>query len=140
MKDGVVGPEWLDTLRNRCKTIVAYISRLFSNKIKSTLEKRKEKKEHFFALYGADITMDQNQNVWITEIQKGPGMQIDNEVKKKMVMSMFNEMFLLIGEIQDFNRLDCDDCLKKELIFRKNFEWVINEPDDGFVYEEKNYL
>lgn len=53
-----------------------------------------------FALYGADIIMDDKLNPWLTEIQKGPGLSLDDPVKVRIIPPMLAEAANIMFEIR----------------------------------------
>jgi len=89
----------------------------------NTLRRRPER-GLFFGLYGADFILDDTLHPWLTEVQVGPGLSLDDKVKQRVLPAMFGEATAIVLEVQRRKRsgeslaeLDCVD----------GFEWLINE-------------
>lgn len=80
----------------------------------------------FFGLFGADIILDDRLQPWLTEVQKGPGLSMDDPIKKRVIPSMITETVSIVHEIQTKRR--AGESLKK-LESVTDFEFVINEAD-----------
>ena len=80
--------------------------------------------EGYFGLYGVDMIVDESLKVWMTEIQKGPGLSYSNPVKKRLIPPMFIEAIEIMFEVR--RRKLLGESLK-HLDAMKRFEWVVNE-------------
>jgi len=77
-----------------------------------------------FALLGADIILDAALNPWLTEVQKGPGLSLDDAVKRAVLPAMLAEAIALAEEAR-FKTLNQQSMAKLQA--QSNFEWVIND-------------
>lgn len=78
----------------------------------------------FFGLYGVDMIVDEALKVWLTEIQKGPGLSYSNLVKKRLIPPMFTEAIQIMFEVRR-RKLRGESLSSLDTMQR--FEWVINE-------------
>jgi len=78
----------------------------------------------FFGLFGADIILDDQLRPWLTEIQKGPGLDFDDPIKQRVVPPMLTEAVSIVTEIQA--KLRRGEGIK-HLDNAVGFEWVIND-------------
>lgn len=82
-----------------------------------------------FAVYGADIILDDNLNPWLTEIQKGPGLSFRGDpVKQHVIPPMLGEATNLAFEIRS-RRIRRRPL--KGLKSVKRYQWVVNEIEPG---------
>lgn len=60
---------------------------------------------HCFALLGADVILDDDLKIYITEIQEGPGLSFDDPIKEKLIPQMLSDLTQLICEnkLSDIN-------------------------------------
>jgi len=58
----------------------------------------------FFGLYGADFILDDTLYPYLTEIQKGPGLSYNDEIKKRVIPPMLQEAVQIVLEIQKRKR------------------------------------
>lgn len=77
-----------------------------------------------FGVYGADVILDDQLNPHISEIQKGPGLSFDDEIKKQVIPPMLGEAARLMFELRQ-SRMD--GVKLTEFTKRKRYQWVINE-------------
>ena len=77
-----------------------------------------------FALFGADLILDAALNPWLTEVQKGPGLSLNDPVKRALLPAMLAEAIALADEAR-FKTLNQQSMAT--LQSRCNFEWVIND-------------
>ncbi len=112
---GFVGKRLVETVKGHLQVV----SRgAYSNLIQGT------KPEGCFGVYGVDMIVDDTLKVWLTEIQKGPGLSYSNPVKKRLIPPMFNEAVQIMFEVRR-RKLRGESLLKLDAMQR--FEWVINE-------------
>jgi phosphoenolpyruvate phosphomutase len=71
------------------------------------LNKGLPKQGHCFALLGADVILDDNLNVFISEIQEGPGLSFDDHIKEKLIPAMLSD---LVDLIRDSKLNQVSDC------------------------------
>jgi len=77
-----------------------------------------------FALFGADIILNAALNPWLTEVQKGPGLSLNDAVKRAVLPAMLAEAIALAEEAR-FKTLNQQSMAKLQA--QSNFEWVIND-------------
>lgn len=80
-----------------------------------------------FGVYGADVILDDQLNPYISEIQKGPGLSFDDEIKKHVIPPMLGEAAQLMFELRE-SRID--GVKLTEFTKRKRYQWVINEASE----------
>jgi len=76
----------------------------------------------FFGLYGADLILDDQLQPWLTEIQKGPGIDFDAPVKKTLIPEMLEESIRIMLELRRTRRRGLSP---KDFDVRKRFEGVV---------------
>ncbi len=54
---------------------------------------------HFFALLAADWVLDENSNLWLTEVQQSFGVRFDDPLKKRILPELFDETIQVVNEI-----------------------------------------
>lgn len=93
-----------------------------------------------FAVYGADIILDDNLNPWLTEIQKGPGLSFRGDpVKQHVIPPMLGEATKLAFEIRN-RRIRRKSLRGLKSVNR--YRWVVNdlepelEPDLSRLHRE----
>jgi hypothetical protein len=108
-----------DQVRSKAKECLATV-------VKATLPQLRDTPErgNFFGLYGADFIMDNDLNVWLTEIQIGPGLNMGDRTKTALINDMFSEAIRIVLEVRDRK---LSNTSLRNLTTVKNFEWVINE-------------
>ena len=75
-----------------------------------------------FQLLGMDTLLEDDlQRVWLTEIQLGPGLSIDNPVKSTLIPSMLREAMSIVLEVRDRIAEGQDPT---QLASRRQFRWV----------------
>lgn len=75
-----------------------------------------------FQLLGMDTLLEDDlERVWLTEIQLGPGLSIDNPVKRTLIPSMLREAMSIVLEIRDRIAEGQDPT---QLVSRRQFRWV----------------
>lgn len=88
-----------------------------------------ERRRGSFQLLGMDSMLtDDLEDIWLTEIQLGPGLSVDNPVKANIIPAMVEEAAAIVLEVRDRLRRGQDP---RELASRRGFQWVFAEPDDG---------
>lgn len=110
---------FLDDLRENVKKKLIYVVRACMKKLQDT-----PKKGLFFGLYGADFILDKSLNPWLAEIQKGPGLDFSDPIKKALIPPMFQEAINIVLEVQKKTRAK-ENLAKLDSV--KHFEWLINE-------------
>ncbi len=83
-----------------------------------------------FAVYGADLILDENLNPWLTEIQKGPGLSFHDPVKRHVIPPMLGEAARIAFEIRERRRKGKS---QKNLKSVERYRWVINEAEPETV-------
>ena len=79
-----------------------------------------------FGLFGADIILDDALRPWLTEIQRGPGLSIDDEIKKTLIPRMLGETASIMIEIRERKRAGLP---LTNLEAPKEFERIIDESE-----------
>ena len=106
-------------LKPQLKQILAFVVRATQQALVST-----PPNGLFFGLFGADIILDDQLKPWLTEIQKGPGLSLDDPIKNRVVQPLVRKTALLEIDIQARLRrhepIEQSDC-------PEGFEWVIND-------------
>lgn len=115
-------PDWLDeSLRPALKVMVRTVVRT----VKASLVKR----PGAFQLLGMDsILTDDLEDLWLTEMQLGPGLSVEGPVKAQLIPTMIQEVAAIVLEVRD--RLRCGQD-PRELSSLRGFQWVYAEPRSG---------
>ncbi|MBV1858629.1 MAG: tubulin--tyrosine ligase family protein [Nannocystaceae bacterium] len=75
-----------------------------------------------FQLLGMDTLLEDDlERMWLTEMQLGPGLSIDNPVKAKLIPLMLQEAISIVLEVNE--RLAAGDD-PTQLTSRRHFQWV----------------
>lgn len=112
-------------LKPRVHRFLRYIVKASLHKLIKTPEQGNS-----YALFGADVILDDNLHPWLTEVQKNPGLSFDDPVKVAVLPPMLSEAVAIMHEIQE-RRLNDEDF--KNLKSVDGFEWVINEVQPELV-------
>jgi tubulin polyglutamylase TTLL4 len=126
---GLTGdPAWLDTtLRPALITMVRAVIRALA----ASLPRRRGA----FQLLGMDCILSRDlEDIWLTEMQLGPGLSVDNPVKARLIPEMMQEAAAIVLEIRDRLRRGEDPRL---LTSRRSFYWVYAEPEDEAIDEAR---
>lgn len=110
-------------LRPRLRRILAYA-------VRATLESLRDTPPNgfFFGLYGADFILDDALTPWLTEIQKGPGLSHDDDVKQHVLPPMLRGATSIVLELMALKRQGRPF---SELSSTHGFEWVIHGTEPG---------
>lgn len=108
-------PRWLeDTLRPALVSLAHQVMRALAPRI--------PRRGGSFQLLGMDTILDADlQQVWLTEVQHGPGLALDGPVKAALVPAMLEEAMDIVLEARDQRRLGEPT---EELGSRRRFQWV----------------
>lgn len=68
------------------------------------------------------------QKVWLTEIQRGPGLAVNDRVKLRLIPALLEEAMEIVLEVDDRRRAGADLGNLESL---RNFSWVINDAAAG---------
>ncbi|WIY26196.1 ATP-grasp domain-containing protein [Parasedimentitalea psychrophila] len=90
------------------------------------LKLRYPKQGDCFAVFGADLMLDQDLNPWLLEVQKSPGLSFSDVVKRDVIPPMLGEAARIMLEIR--NRRRNGQCLKGLQSVDK-YQWVVNEAE-----------
>lgn len=115
-------PGWIDSgLRPALKKILHDVLR--------AVQPRLERRPWNFQLLGMDciVTADL-QKVWLTEIQRGPGLAVNDRVKLRLIPALLEEAMEIVLEVDDRRRAGADLGNLESL---RNFSWVINDAAAG---------
>lgn len=119
-KENAAPPNFLaEKLRPRLRQSLAYVMRASIGKLKQT-----PASGFFFGLYGADFILDDELTPWLTEIQKGPGLSFDDEVKQRVLPDMLRGAARIVLEVLALKRRGRP---LTELSSTHGYEWVIRE-------------
>jgi hypothetical protein len=124
---GLTGdPAWLETtLRPALVTMVRAVIRALAPSL--------PRRRGAFQLLGMDCILSGDlEDLWLTEMQLGPGLSVDNPVKAQLIPEMVEEAAAIVLEIRDRLRRGEDP---RFVASRRSFEWVYAEPEDGAVDE-----
>ncbi len=115
-------PDWLDnSLRPALKVMVRTVIRT----VKASLVKR----PGAFQLLGMDsILTDDLEDLWLTEMQLGPGLSVEGPVKAQLIPTMIQEVAAIVLEVRDRRSRGEDP---RELSCLRGFQWVYAEPRRG---------
>ncbi len=83
-----------DCLLPRVGECLRYIVLLARKKLK-----RRPFFGNYFAMMGADWVIDEDLNVWLTEIQKGPALKFGDPVKAELIPDLLDETIRIVSEI-----------------------------------------
>lgn len=113
-------PGWVqNTLRPALIAIVRAVAR--------ALGPRLERRRGSFQLLGMDTLLtDDLEDIWLTEVQLGPGLSVDNPVKAHVIPAMVREAAAIVLEVRDRLRRGEDP---RALTSRRSFRWALAEPD-----------
>ncbi|MEJ7727973.1 MAG: hypothetical protein WKG00_02035 [Polyangiaceae bacterium] len=111
-------PRWLeDTLRPALVALAHHVVRALAPRIAHG--------GGGFQLLGMDTILDADlQQVWLTEIQHGPGLALDGPVKARLVPDMLEEAMDIVLEARDQRRRG-DPAM--DLGTRRRFQWVYRD-------------
>ena len=109
-----------DVLRPRLRQILDYIVRANIESLKQT-----PSSGHFFGLFGADLVLDDQLTPWLTEIQKGPGLSVNDPLQQRLKPPMLGGAVSIVLEILALKRKGQP---LTALSSTHGFEWVIREP------------
>lgn len=118
---GLTGdPGWIDaTLRPALIAMIRAVVRALA----SSLVRRRGS----FQLLGMDsILTDDLEDLWLTEVQLGPGLSVDNPIKAELIPAMVQEAAAIVLEIRDRLRRGQDP---RVLASRRSFHWVYAGPE-----------
>lgn len=113
-------PVWVDSaLRPALIAMIRAVMRAVAPQL--------ERRRGAFQLLGMDaIVTDDLEDVWLTEMQLGPGLSVDNPVKAHVIPAMVEEAAAIVLEVRDRLRRGEDP---RVLASRRGFRWVLAEPD-----------
>ncbi|MGH9785990.1 MAG: hypothetical protein ACRD88_17605, partial [Terriglobia bacterium] len=109
-----------EVLRPRLRQSLAYVVRASIASLKQT-----PPSGLFFGLYGADFILDDRLTPWLTEIQKGPGLSYDDDVKQHVMPAMLRGAASIMLEILALKR---NGEPLTALSSTHGYEWVIRDP------------
>ena len=120
-KEKGAAPDFLaSVLRPKLRQSLAYVVRACLEELKDT-----PANGFFFGFYGADFILDSALTPWLTEIQEGPGLSHDDEVKARVLPNMLRGAASIVLEILALKRRGRP---LAELSSTRGFEWVIGGP------------
>ena len=79
-----------------------------------------------FAVFGADLMLDENLNPWLLEVQKSPGLSFSDDVKRDVIPPMLGEAARIMLEIRN-RRLNNQPLSGLQSV--KKYQWVTNEAE-----------
>ena len=77
-----------------------------------------------FAVFGADLMLDDNLNPWLLEVQKSPGLSFSDAVKRDVIPPMLGEAARIMLEIRN-RRLNGQSLGNLQSVDK--YQWVANE-------------
>ena len=113
-------PAWVEsTLRPALIAMIRAVVRALAPKL--------ERRRGAFQLLGMDtMVTDDLEDLWLTEIQLGPGLSTEGPVKAALIPDMLQEAAALVLEIRDRLRRGEDP---RALATRRSFHWVYADTD-----------
>lgn len=118
---GRVGPDFLpDHLIPRIRDILATVSYAMKDELAAKLPTP----GHSFAVFGADLIIDDNLNPWLSEVQKGPGLSFSDPVKSEVIPPMLGEAARIAFEMRR-NRIR--QIPHRDLTSVERYQWVVND-------------
>ena len=132
---GLTGPDYLDSqLRPRIREILATVS----NASREQLGSRYPEQGDCFALFGADLIIDDQLRPWLSEVQKGPGLNFSDSVKRKVIPPMLSEAARIAFEVRARRKKRKD---LRDIKAVDRYDWVVNELQPELVQiPEKGYF
>ena len=116
---GLAGPDFIEAkLKPQVKRRLAFVVRATIDSLRQT-----PARGLYFGLYGADMMLDEDLCLWLTGMQKGPGLSFEDPVKNRVIPEMLREAVRIVLEVQQRRR---SGSTLDELESVKGFEWVIN--------------
>lgn len=111
-------PSWVDTsLRPGLKKVLHDVLR--------AVEPKLERRPGSFQLLGMDcIVTGDLKKIWLTEIQRGPGLSVNDRIKLKLIPALLEEAMEIVLEIDDRRRAGADLGNLESL---RGFSWIIND-------------
>lgn len=109
---------FLNELFPRLRSIIEFAVRAVRDKLALGFD------GHYFGLYGVDLILDDTLRPWLTEIQEGPGLSIDDPVKARVVLPLLEEAVTIASEVR---RRKVSKAPLDELAARRRFQWVVHE-------------
>jgi hypothetical protein len=111
-------PHWLDATLRPALVAVAY-------QVMKALAPRIARRGNDFQLLGMDTILGADlEQVWLTEVQRGPGLSLDGPIKAALVPAMLQEAMNLVLEARDQRRRGDP---AGELGSRRRFQWVYRD-------------
>jgi len=105
---------------HRC---LAFVVRAGLKKLKKNYPKRGD----CFGIYGADFLLDEHLNPYLTEIQKGPGLRMGDEVEQKIIPHMLGQGVSIAMQVRQQRIEGQDPSLVNEL---GNYRWVLKNNEE----------
>jgi tubulin polyglutamylase TTLL5 len=109
-----------EVLTPRLRQSLAYVVRANIESLKQT-----PSSGLFFGLYGADFILDDRLTPWLTEVQKGPGLSHDDDVKQRLLPAVLRGAASIVLEILALKRKGQPFTA---LSSTHGYEWVIRDP------------
>jgi len=83
-----------------------------------------------FAVFGADLIIDENLNPWLSEVQEAPGLNFDDAVKRDVIPPMLGEAARIVLDVR--NRRFSNRAFR-DLQSVRNYQWVVNDLEPELV-------
>ena len=80
-----------------------------------------------FGVYGADFLVDDQHAIHLTEIQKGPGLRIDDPVEQHIIPHMLGQAATIVMECRQARIMGYNDYTPNNI---GQYEWVINDHNE----------
>lgn len=119
---GIAAPDFLETkLVPQLNRMIAWVAKAG----RSRLFQQYPAQGDCFAVFGADVILDENLQPWLTEIQKGPGLSfLGDPVKQHVIPPMLGEAARIAFEVRE-RRLKGKSL--KNLKSVNRYQWAVNE-------------
>jgi len=124
---GIAGSDFLQAkLIPRIGRILRTVSLASRQKLQSNYPEQGD----CFAVFGADLIIDENLKPWLSEVQEAPGLNFSDAVKRDVIPPMLGEAARIALEVRNrrFNNKSFRD-----LESVRKFQWVVNDLEPELV-------
>ena len=120
---GIVDPDFLHArLIPQIRRILLTVSLASREKLKLNYPKQGD----CFAVFGADLILDENLTPWLLEVQKNPGLSFDDVVKRDVIPPMLGEAARIMLEIRN-SRINNQSLNNLQSVDK--YQWIANESE-----------
>lgn len=124
---GIGAADYLDAqLRPRIREILSSVAHAGREKLGNEYPEQGD----CFAVFGADMIIDDQLRPWLSEVQKGPGLSFSDSVKRKVIPPMLGEAARIALEVRE-RRLKGKPLANLKSV--QGYDWVVNELQPDLV-------